>query len=63
MFFRLTVEFGRKRQEESDEDDGVMVVESSGQHERAPIGFSVEDPWGDEEEEGTDGNHPALRPR
>lgn len=56
MFFRLTVEFGRKRQEESGEDDGMMVVESSGQHERAPIGFSVEDPWEDEEWEDKNGS-------
>ena len=49
MFFTLTLEFGRgrkKRREQAEEDDSpYMVVESMGQHERNPIGFSVHDPW------------------
>lgn len=42
MFFKLTVEFGRSREEPEVEEYRDV---SSGQHERAPIGFSVEDPW------------------
>lgn len=50
MFFRLTLEFGRNR----DEPEAEYRDVSSGQHERAPIGFSVEDPW--EEWEDKRGN-------
>lgn len=50
MFLRWHFSFGFGR----DPDDSVVehptVVESMGQHEREPMGFSVEDPW--EEEEG-----------
>lgn len=51
MFFKFKVEFGfgRKRHDEVVYEDGSdiphMVVESMGQHERSPIGFSVNDPW------------------
>lgn len=50
MFFKFKIEFGfgRKRREEVEYDDDDMphmVVESMGQHERNPIGFSVNDPW------------------
>lgn len=49
MFFTFTLEFGRgrkKQREQAEEDDSpYMVVESMGQHERNPIGFSVNDPW------------------
>lgn len=61
MFFTFTVEFGRRKHDEPD-DGPYMVVESAGQHERAPIGFSVEDPWY-EEEEGRRGNYRSVRPR
>ena len=50
MFFKFKIEFGfgRKRREEvayEDDDMPHMVVESMGNHERNPIGFSVNDPW------------------
>lgn len=49
MFFKFKIEFGfgRGRREEVEYDDDMphMVVESMGQTERAPIGFSVNDPW------------------
>ena len=48
MFFSISVEFGRRKPVE---DDGGMVHESVGHVERAPIGFSVDDPW-EEEEDG-----------
>lgn len=57
MFLRFSVEFGRGKAEKpiiiETDGDGPEVVESQGQHERAPIGFSVEDPW--EEEDDGDG--------
>lgn len=51
MFFTFTLEFGRGRKkrrepvEYVDDDMPHTVVESMGQTERAPIGFSVHDPW------------------
>ncbi len=54
MFFTLTLEFGRgrkKRREPVEEDDSpYMVVESGGQHERAPIGFGNDEWWEEWEE-------------
>ena len=66
MFFKFKIEFGfgRKRREEvayeDDDDMPHMVVESMGNHERAPIGFSVNDPWEDEKWEDKRGNHSVL---
>lgn len=49
MFIKFSLEFGRRRKDAPVDDEPYMVVESQGQHERAPIGFSVDDPWQDEE--------------